>query len=229
MLRRLAVLVVLGALGSAGAQPTPSAGRNDTGLLGVRLAPIDDAAGAVVDLIFSTRKGTIGSATVVDDTDRAIVVEAEFSGAPTGRRRLRAAVQDASGKDLPELEAAPVDVTAASGKARIAIALRAGLVEGFAVESSRLRLEIRKDNAVQYDTDRVFALPRRWTTAVRPENVVVNATPTPSPPRRSGRPGRPRCSSGRSSSTSSRRRRSPSRPPPSRRPAPRPRARSRSP
>jgi len=174
-----AVVAVLvgGAPGSVLAQPIDNA-RNESGLLGKQLRPAEDIAGALFDLVVSKNEGKIVSVTVLDDAERSVTVEVAYAGTAAGKRRLSAKAQ-LGDNDVGAIPDASVDLAVPTGKARLTLALRTDVAEGSTFESDKLYVQIGEPGAFQYDTAARFALPKRWSATIRPENVIVDATPVP--------------------------------------------------
>ncbi len=178
MARYLSLTALLVTASLASAQPIDDA-RNVSGLLGRTLAPADDIAAQVTDLLLSRNKGKVRSVTVLDDAEGAVTLEIAFEGLEAAQCKLSVRAKDAASGDVGAIPEASARIEGPSGKVRLTLALRAGLPEGATAESARIRVEIRRGSGVKYETSRWFAMAKRWSAAIQPENVVVRATPVP--------------------------------------------------
>lgn len=178
MTRFLSLTAMLVTASLASAQPIEDA-RNVSGLLGKTLAPADDLAAHVTDLLLSRNKGKVRAVTVLDDAEGAVTVEIAFEGLDATQCKLSVRAKDAASGDVAAIPEASARIDGPSGKARLTLALRGGLPEGATAESARIRVEIRRPSGLKYETSRWFAMGKRWSSAVLPENVVVRATPVP--------------------------------------------------
>jgi hypothetical protein len=172
----LGVVLVGVAPGSTLAQPIEDA-HNESGLLGHQLRPAEDIAGALFDLVVSKKEGKIVSVTVLDDAERSLTVEVAYAG--VGKGRQLSAKAQLGDNDIAAIPDAGVYLTEPTGKARLTLALRTEVPEGSTFESDKLFVLIREAGDFQYDTAARFALPKRWSATIRPENVIVDATPVP--------------------------------------------------
>ena len=178
MTRFLSLTAMLVTASVASAQPIDDA-RNVSGLLGKTLAPADDIAAQVTDLLLSRNKGKVRSVTVLDDAEGAVTLEIAFEGLEAAPCKLSVRAKDAASGDVGAIPEVSARVQGPSGTVRVTLALRGGLPEGTTAESARIRIEVRRGSGVKYETSRWFAMAKRWSSAVLPENVVVRATPVP--------------------------------------------------
>ncbi len=136
-----------------------------------------DVGGLLGDLILSRHKGRFVSATVREDKERVLSVDVAYDQADlTQPKVMTGLVQGANGLRQPVV-VEEVPLTAAAGTVRLRFALRSGLEEGTNFESTKLVVRIKSESGAKYDAAATFSLPKRWSLAVRPENVIVEVSP----------------------------------------------------
>lgn len=182
------------AAAAASAQP-----EGFSGLVGRTLTQDrSDVGGLLGDLLLSRHKGRIVSATVREDGEQILAIDVTYAEADLSEPKFLTGVVQGPDGETQRVSAADVPLTAPAGTVRLELRLRPNLPESTTFDSSKLVVRIRAQGGAKYDAASLFALPKRWSVAVRPENRVIEVTPaavgdipandpaiaaTPAPPR----------------------------------------------
>ncbi len=152
------------------------------------LAPIDALEGAVGGLLGSLLtdkddrlKGDVDSVTVRSSTEHELVVNVTLHGLQGSE--VRAHLEDSSRKRLKMVVSGKTIVPAAGDSASqalpLTLSLKDNMPEGFEVRSARLVLELSQVGKRLALRRNIYALDKRFSKAVAPENQVVHVVAEP--------------------------------------------------
>jgi hypothetical protein len=161
--------------------PGVSAATGFSNLEGRQLAPAVDTDSMVGGLLGTVLtggdiRGRVRSVTVVEDSERRLVVSIEYTG--FAGTTMFGEVCDEDHRGQREISRTKVSLESDPGQVKLSFDLKS-LAEGATLESSYLKLSISDKGNPALGLQKFFQLPKRWQAEIEPENVVVKVPMVP--------------------------------------------------
>ena len=156
--------------------PFNTSAQNFSGLENTSLTKINDLSGTLTDL-FSKFEGKIDQVTVLDDTEKNLSVNAEFSGTETGY--LIARVLSADRKQQIKISSEGFSLEGKSSPVELNFNLSEQVPEGTELTSAFLEIKLSEKKNDFAKKTFLFTLPKKWQSEVLPENLVIPITLEP--------------------------------------------------
>lgn len=118
--------------------------------------------------------GRIERVTVTDDRERRLAIKVAYSG--LAEMRIVGEVQSSDKRTQRQVKSNALSLSNGPAEVELVFDLDSRLPEGTALESAFLTLSVNKIGKTA-GLIKVYALPKRWQMAIRPENLVIQVKP----------------------------------------------------